>query len=182
MKQNQKSLSYFTIGETFQCFIKSLAAAQSTGNGNSQQQASVLVEESDIVNHILQEMVNQKLAEATDGNKLAVDYTDLYTILEAMQLLGLVQRKTDTTCAQKFLTWTGFPKFRRKFDGVVSLHRYFAVWPTCGVLDAPVPYTRTDMEGEIKYQASTAIEKFLFELLFRMMRNEDRVITKAEIY
>jgi len=42
------------------------------------------------VNYILQEMVNQNLAEATEGHKLAVDYSDLFTILEAMSLLGFV--------------------------------------------------------------------------------------------
>ena len=81
------------------------------------------------MNYILQEMGNQNLAEATEGQKLAVDYASLFEILDAMALLGLVQRKEDTTCAKKFLTWTGFPKFRRKFDGVTSLKRYFAVWP-----------------------------------------------------
>jgi hypothetical protein len=132
------------------------------------------------VNFILQEMVNQNLSEATEGNKLAVDYTDLYTILEAMSLLGFIQRKTDTTCSQKFLTWTGFTKFRRKFDGIASLQRFFAVWPACGVVE-PVPYTREDMEAEIKYKTANAVEMFLFELLFRMMRNEDRIISKTEI-
>jgi len=69
------------------------------------------------------------LAEATEGQKLAVDYTTMYDVIEAMQILGLAQRKADTTCSKKFLTWTGFPKFRKKFDGIVSLKRYFAVWP-----------------------------------------------------
>ena len=41
--------------------------------------------------------------------------------------------------------------------------------------------TRESMEQEIKYKAGNAIEKFIFELFFRMMRNEDRVICKAEI-
>lgn len=133
------------------------------------------------MNYILQEMVNQNLAEATEGNKLAVDYTDLYTILEAMSLLGFIQRKTDTTCSQKFLTWTGFTKFRRKFDGIASLQRFCAVWPACGEIAEPVSYTREDMEAEIKYKAASAVEKFLYELLFRMMRNEDKVVSKAEI-
>ncbi len=126
-------------------------------------------------------MVNQNLAEATEGQKLAVDYTTMYDVIEAMQLLGLVQRKADTTCSQKFLTWTGFPKFRKKFDGVVSLKRYFEVWPNNGDLAEPVVMTREDMEAEIKYMAGKPIEKFLLEFFFRLMRSEDWVLSKAEI-
>ena len=37
------------------------------------------------------------------------------------------------------------------------------------------------MEAEVKYKAGTAVERFLYELFFRMMRNEDRIIPKAEI-
>ena len=68
--------------------------AQTIQHGSaSQQNLPVLVEESDIVNYILQEMVNQNLAEATENQKLAVDYGNLFEILDAMALLGLVQRK-----------------------------------------------------------------------------------------
>ena len=126
-------------------------------------------------------MVNQNLAEATEGQKLAVEYTTMYDVIEAMQLLGLVQRKADTTCSQKFLTWTGFPKFRKKFDGVVSLKRYFEVWPNNGDLAEPVLMTREDMEAEIKYMAGKPIERFLLEFFFRLMRSEDWVLSKAEI-
>lgn len=112
---------------------------------------------------------------------MAVDYASLFEILDAMALLGLVQRKEDTTCAKKFLTWTGFPKFRRKFDGVTSLKRYFAVWPQCGDLSEPMPMTREGMEAEIRYKAGTAVDRFILELFFRLMRNEDRIISKAEI-
>ena len=72
-------------------------------------------------------------------------------------------------------------KFRRKFDGITSLRRYFAVWPQSDELESPKEMTREDMEAEIKYKAGTATERFVFELFFRMMRNEDRVICKAEI-
>ena len=126
-------------------------------------------------------MVNQNLAEATEGQKLAVDYTTMYDVIEAMQILGLAQRKADTTCSKKFLTWTGFPKFRKKFDGIVSLKRYFAVWPQSGELTEPVPITREDMEAEIKYKAGKPIERFLLEIFFRIMRSEDRVLSKAEV-
>lgn len=139
------------------------------------------MEESDIVNFILQEMVNQNLAEATENQKLAVDYANLFEILDSMVLLGLIQRKQDTTCANKFLTWTGLSKFRRKFDGIMSLQRYFAVWPQSESLKTPEPYTRENLEAEVKYKAGSAVERFLYELFFRMMRNEDRIVTKAEI-
>ena len=42
------------------------------------------------MNYLLQEMVNQNLAEATDGQKLAVDYQVMYDIIDALALLGLV--------------------------------------------------------------------------------------------
>lgn len=82
MKQNQTSLTYFTIGETFQCFLK--AQSQAT------QSQAPLIEESDIFNFILQEMVNQNLAEATEDQKLAIDYSKLYEIIDAMSILGFV--------------------------------------------------------------------------------------------
>ena len=105
----------------------------------------------------------------------------MYDVIDAMALLGLVQRKEDTTCALKFLTWTGFSKLRRKFDGLVSLRRYFAVWPECGALNEPVDFTRQDMEADIRYSSGSAVERFFFEFLFRLLRNDDRIITDAEI-
>lgn len=42
-------------------------------------------------------------------------------------------------------------------------------------------YTRVEMEAEVKYKTASPIEKFLFELLFRMMRNDDKIVTKAEL-
>ena len=50
----------------------------------------MLLEESDLINFILQEMVNQNLAEATEGQKLAIDYSTLYEAIDAMSVLGLV--------------------------------------------------------------------------------------------
>ena len=70
---------------------------------------------------------------------------------------------------------------RRKFDGIISLQRSFAVWPESGALSEPVPLTREQMEEEIKYKTATPIERFMYELFFRMMRNEDRVVCKAEV-
>ena len=102
-------------------------------------------------------------------------------IIDAMQLLGFVQRKEDTTCALKFLTWTGITKFRRKFDGIVSLRRFYALWPDCGTLEEPKAYTRSDMEADTRYQNGSAVERFLLEFFFRMLRNDERVITSAEI-
>ena len=55
------------------------------------------------------------------------------------------------------------------------------MWPHCGEVSNPEVMTRESMEQEIKYKTGNAIEKFIFELFFRMMRNEDRVICKAEI-
>ena len=126
-------------------------------------------------------MVNQNLAEATEGHKLAVDYADLYLILDAMALLGFCQRKVDTTCSQKFLTWTGFGKFRKKFDGVATLHRWFKEWPETEELGKPEPYTREKMENEVKYKAGTPVERFVYEWIFRMMRSEERVLSQIEM-
>ena len=41
--------------------------------------------------------------------------------------------------------------------------------------------TREGMEAEIRYKAGTAVDRFILELFFRLMRNEDRIISKAEI-
>eukprot|EP00354_Favella_ehrenbergii_P012036 CAMPEP_0170458754 /NCGR_PEP_ID=MMETSP0123-20130129/5635_1 /TAXON_ID=182087 /ORGANISM="Favella ehrenbergii, Strain Fehren 1" /LENGTH=110 /DNA_ID=CAMNT_0010723041 /DNA_START=157 /DNA_END=488 /DNA_ORIENTATION=+ len=71
----------------------------------------------------------------TQAQPLALDYEALYQTLDALATLGFIQRKKDTTCALKFLTWTGFPKFRRKFDGVLSLRKYYADWPACGLIE-----------------------------------------------
>ena len=55
------------------------------------------------------------------------------------------------------------------------------MWPQCGELTTPEPLTREGMESEVKYKAGTATERFLYEIFFRMMRNEDRIVPKAEI-
>lgn len=60
MKQNQVAFTNFTIAETVQCF--------------TQKAPGSLVEEADIVNHLLQEMVNRNLAEITEASRLAIDY------------------------------------------------------------------------------------------------------------
>jgi hypothetical protein len=95
MKENQEALTFFTIGEVLQCFIRS---------------PSTLIEESDIVNYLLQELVNQNLVETQqDTSKLlSPDYAQLFQIFDTLQVLGLITRKLDTTCSQKFFTWTGF--------------------------------------------------------------------------
>ena len=92
MKRNQSSLTYFTIGETIQCFLKALNQTATTAGANpvASQNQACLVEETDLINHVLQEMVNQNLAEATDGHKLAVDYDKLFEIIEVLMALGLV--------------------------------------------------------------------------------------------
>lgn len=48
------------------------------------------MEEVDIVNHILQEMVNQNIAEAADTSRLALDYTQFYQIIDILCILGLI--------------------------------------------------------------------------------------------
>ena len=75
MKQNQASLTYFTIGETIQCFVKSSKDVQQSNPSSSN---ITLIEENDVVNYILQEMVNQNIAEATESQRLAIDYVSLY--------------------------------------------------------------------------------------------------------
>ena len=37
------------------------------------------------------------------------------------------------------------------------------------------------MVGEIKYQAGSPVEKFISEFLYRIMRSEDRILSKAEV-
>ena len=63
----------------------------------------------------------------------------------------------------------------------MSLKKYFAVWPQAGSRDVPEVMTRHDLETDVRYKQGTSVERFVLELLFRVMRNEDRVICKAEI-
>jgi hypothetical protein len=83
MKQNSKSLIYFTIKETISCFLK---------KGNSEN----YIEESDVSNYILQEMINCNLSESMD--KLNLDYNSLYTSFDLLDTLGFISRKSDSSC------------------------------------------------------------------------------------
>ena len=111
MNSNQQSLAYFSIAETIRCFMKlnqpktqnSLEKTEEN-HKNQENETFQLIEEADIVNHILQEMVNQNIAEATDSSKLALDYSQFYQIIDIMCILGLIVRKNDTTCpSSKYL-------------------------------------------------------------------------------
>ena len=82
MKQNSKSLTYFTIRETISCFLK--------------KGLSTFIEEGDISTFVLQEMFSNNLAESMD--KLNLDYNVLYTIFDVLDSLGFVSRKSDSTC------------------------------------------------------------------------------------
>ncbi len=106
MKQNAKSLIYFTIKETIQCFLKKGTA------GN-------YIEESDVSNFILQEMINFNLSESMD--KLNLDYNVLYTAFDLLDTLGFIQRKSDSSCTQRFLTWAGFKRFREKHEHIFEI-------------------------------------------------------------
>ena len=72
-------MTYFTIGETIQCFLK---ATKDT-------QATTLIEENDIVNYVLTELLAQSISEATD-TRPSLDYLALYQILDILALLGLI--------------------------------------------------------------------------------------------
>lgn len=37
------------------------------------------------------------------------------------------------------------------------------------------------MEADLRYQNGTAVERFFFEFFFRMLRNDERIITSAEL-
>ena len=48
------------------------------------------------------------------GPKSALDYSVLYTLLDVLDSLGLILRKADSQCNQRFLTWHGFKHLREK--------------------------------------------------------------------
>ena len=64
-------------------------------------------------------MINYNLAESMD--KLNLDYNALYTCFDILDTIGLIGRKSDSTCTQRFLTWTGFKRFREKYIHIFSL-------------------------------------------------------------
>ena len=81
------------------------------------------------------------------------------------------------------MTWTGFAKFRRKFDGIVSLKRSYAMWPQVGDVpeDDRTVMTREELVQDLRYKSGNHIERFTIELLFRIVRNEDQTMSKEEI-
>lgn len=58
-------------------------------------------------------MINYNLSESMD--KLNLDYNALYTCFDLLDTLGLISRKSDSTCTQRFLTWTGFKRLKDKY-------------------------------------------------------------------
>lgn len=121
LKSNQKGLVYFTIRETIQCFLKK------GQHGN-------FIEESDISNFVLNEIFRNNLPDTltvmdstpspngqeSSGTipRTALDYNVLYTLLDVLDAIGLIQRKADSQCNQRFLTWQGFKRFREKFKSL----------------------------------------------------------------
>lgn len=61
-------------------------------------------------------MINFNLIESMD--KLNLDYNSLYMVFDVLDTLGFIGRKSDSTCTQRFLTWTGFRRFVTKHNHI----------------------------------------------------------------
>lgn len=62
LKTNKQQLTFFTIQETVQCFVRkanpALAEVEQEDEGGVKEPRVPLIEDVDVVNHLLQEMVN----------------------------------------------------------------------------------------------------------------------------
>lgn len=164
MQQNSKSLIYFTIRETISCFIKKAT------NGT-------YIEEQDISQYILSEMINFNLAESMD--KFSLDYNTLYTCFDILDTLGLISRKNDISCTQRFLTWTGFKNFKNKFQ-----HLFAIIFPSSNGRDFhnTAPQNPLDrLHNHDKFRNSSFLDKFIQEFVVRLLTNDNYVVYKTEL-
>eukprot|EP00347_Sterkiella_histriomuscorum_P006936 403350869 len=181
LKSNQKGLVYFTIKETIHCFLKK------GQNGN-------FIEESDISNFVLNEMFRNNLAETLtvmDSNNLpsndtsssnntpktALDYNVLYTLLDVLDTIGLIQRKADSQCNQRFLTWLGFKRFRDKFRHLFTIVQFIKEKAAENVNQD----IRTSLEKNEKFQAMNFLEKFMQELFIILLSRKTQHINGLEL-
>ena len=51
----------------------------------------------------------------------SLDYAVLYALFDVMDALGIIQRKNDIACAQRYLTWMGFKRLKEKYVHVFHM-------------------------------------------------------------
>ena len=118
-------------------------------------------------------MINYNLAESMD--KLNLDYNTLYTAFDLFDTLGFIGRKSDSTCTQRFLTWTGFKRFREKYEHILN------VLDSEDDEESKYSYPREKLIQMEKFRNANFLEKFVQEFLFRMLNNDNSVIYHHEI-
>lgn len=109
--KNTKSLNLFIQREILQCILTKTSQQEEEG-GQSH------LEPNDISNHILQQLINHNLSGLMQNEKLSIDYTLLYQCFDILEILGLISRKSDAHCNQRFLIWQGFKRMKTKFGPI----------------------------------------------------------------
>lgn len=62
----------------------------------------------------------QELFESSGTEGQSLDYAVLYSAYHAMEALGLIQRKSDSSGTLRFLTWLGIQGLRTKYRTVFT--------------------------------------------------------------
>lgn len=137
--KNSKTLNYFIIKEITNCFLKK----------------HQIIEENEIINHILVELKNNNVTENVD--KIHLDFNVVYCIFDILDTLGFISRKIEMNL--RCLKWQGFQGFRDKFKHVMC-------------------------EGEVStiVQDKTFLNYLWeFENLFFKVLSKNKTLTKSEL-
>lgn len=90
--------------------------------------------------------------------KMKIDYSVIFKTLDVLEILGMITKKFDASCSQKWFYWRGYQGFRTKFAHILC----------------PDPDTKSFMIPEKlrksdKYTGCNAIVKFFQEYLLRLV-------------
>ena len=94
--------------------------------------------------------VMNELYSSPTGTSSTLDYAVLYTLFQALEELGLISRKSDSTSTQRFMTWLGFGSFKTRFSSV---------------------FTPKDEEEKQSYHSG--LDRFVKELISQLWTSKD---------
>mmetsp|Transcript_2046 Transcript_2046/g.3062 ORF Transcript_2046/g.3062 Transcript_2046/m.3062 type:complete len:262 (+) Transcript_2046:2-787(+) len=101
------------------------------------------------------------------------------TCLNALELLGFIQQKKDSSFSTKWYSWKGFAGFRDRFHHLLSpkissdsSDQKMAAWQFIGM---------EAMRKHEKFASATFIDKLLQELFGRLLSNDSNVVFKEEV-
>lgn len=105
-------------------------------------------------------MINHQLGPCLGD--LPLSYPMVFQSFDVLDILGFLQRKHDSQCNLKFMSWIGFKRVRSKFGWAISL-------------------SLEKVTSDTRYIKAMWLEKMIIQIFNRLQTSEHNMVTKQEI-